>query len=331
MSAVQPPPPRPRRGCLRVIIRLIRWPALLALTLAAAGYIFEAGAARGDQQRYPPLGEHLIIEGREIHIYCVGNGSPTVILEAGVGGFSLSWQRVQPGISRLTRVCSYDRAGMGWSQPSPGPRTPQQIVAELRALLAEAEIEPPYVLVGHGLGGRYALTFAALHPDEISGLILLDTTHLPLESTGAGRLHNWEWMGTAARFGVARLFGPEIATRLEPDTADMPPEMLREMLVLAYKPWHLEVAAAEMKAAPAADDLLSSLMALGDLPLVVMTPERLPETVAGDWQAAYAATAALSTSGRLVMAENSGALIPYARPDLVSSVIRQVVELVRRS
>ncbi len=322
---------QPRR---RLIFRLLRWLVMLIVILGAAGYIFEAGALRRDQERYPPLGEHLVVNDREIHIFCVGTGSPTVILEAGAGLFSLSWQLVQPEVAKMTRVCSYDRAGLGWSQASDRPRTPQTIVAELRALLAEATIPPPYVLVGHAIGGRYARVFAAEYPDEVAGLVLVDASHEDYDArypvVTAEAVPFWNY-GFALQFGLVRLFGPELAARDEPDMAFAPAEDLRVQMLLMYRSYRAEVALAEIVNRNQADAELYAQSSLDDRPLVVLVRGRpMPEAARwAAWQAAQARTAALSTHGEIIVAEGSGAYIPYARPDLVIDAIRRVVAQTR--
>src|ERR671934_2502158 len=128
----------------RIGRRVLSWTgrglaALFALiaVLALAGASYEAIAAAGDARRYPPLGQLVDIGGFRLHIQCVGTGSPTVVLDAGLSGSSLDWSLVQPELGRTTRVCAYDRAGMGWSDPSPQPCTPRQIADELHTLFAQ--------------------------------------------------------------------------------------------------------------------------------------------------------------------------------------------------
>ena len=137
------------RGSGRALAALL---ALIAI-LALAGASYEAIAATGDARHYPPPGTLVDVGGFRLHINCVGTGSPTVVLDAGLGGSSLDWSLVQPELGRSTRVCAYDRAGMGWSDPGPQPRTPGQIARELHTLLTNAGIAGPYVLVGHSLAG----------------------------------------------------------------------------------------------------------------------------------------------------------------------------------
>ena len=112
--------------------------------------------------------------GYSLHIQCVGTGSPTVVLDAGLGGTSLDWNLVQTEIGPTTQVCAYDRAGMGWSDTGPAPRTPGQIARELHTLLTNAGIPGPYVLVGHSAGGKNVRMFALQYPDEVAGMVLVD-------------------------------------------------------------------------------------------------------------------------------------------------------------
>lgn len=126
---------------------------------------------------YPPSGKLIDIGGYRLHLDCAGNKGPTVVLIAGSGDFSFDWGLVQPGISHFARVCSYDRAGFAWSDHGPTPRTMKQEAFELHKLLTAAHIKPPYVLVGHSLGGLIARVYAEHYPREVAGIVLVDATH----------------------------------------------------------------------------------------------------------------------------------------------------------
>jgi pimeloyl-ACP methyl ester carboxylesterase len=139
----------------------------LIVVLAAGGATYEAIKAAGDATRYPARGQLVDLGGNRMHIHCVGQGSPTVVLDAGLGGFSLDWNLVQPELAATTRVCAYDRAGYGWSDPSPQPRTPRQIADELHTLLFTAGVKGPYVLVGHSAAGKHVRLYADLYPQEV--------------------------------------------------------------------------------------------------------------------------------------------------------------------
>ena len=123
------------------------------------------------------------VGGYRKHINCLGQGNPTVILEAGLNDFSIFWARVHPDIAKITRVCVYDRAGYGWSQPSPHPQTSETMMKELHTLLANTQIDTPYVLVGASFGGALVRLYAHGHPDEVAGMVLVDAAHDDLFST----------------------------------------------------------------------------------------------------------------------------------------------------
>ena len=125
--------------------------ALLALLilLGGSGLAYQAISEARDMNQYPPPGQLIDIGGYRLHLYCTGHGDPTVILESGLAGPALQWALVQQELEESTRVCSYDRAGLGWSYIGPSPRTSQQMVNELHALLHNAGVQGPYVLVGH--------------------------------------------------------------------------------------------------------------------------------------------------------------------------------------
>ena len=145
--------------------------------LAVAGAIYQAVATELAERAYPPPGEMIDVGGYSLHINCVGQGTPTVVLDSGLGDFSAQWVRVQREVSGTTRVCAYDRAGMGWSEMGPEPRDAGQITSELHTLLDRAGIEGPYVLVGHSLGGLSMLTYANRYPDEVAGVALVESSH----------------------------------------------------------------------------------------------------------------------------------------------------------
>jgi pimeloyl-ACP methyl ester carboxylesterase len=158
--------------------RLLKFTLLFVIALSAflaiAGATYEGIASARDRRFYPPPGKLVDVGGRKLHIHCIGEGSPAVILDAGFGEPSLYWFRVQPEIAKFTQVCSYDRAGLGWSDASPGPRTARQIAADLDALLTRT-VAPPYILVGHSCGGYWSRVYAAEHRNKVVGLVLVDS------------------------------------------------------------------------------------------------------------------------------------------------------------
>ena len=156
---------------------------LLAFLVAAAGAgaLYQALAGAADARAYPPPGRLVDVGGYRLHIACFGErrpGTPTVVLEDGSAGVgSIDWRPVQALVAPATRVCAYDRAGFGWSDPGPAPRTAGRVTAELHTLLRGAGEEGPYVLAGHSLGGYFNRVYASAHPGEVAGMVLVDASH----------------------------------------------------------------------------------------------------------------------------------------------------------
>ena len=123
-----------------------------------------------------PPGQMVDVGGFRLHALVRGQGTPTVLLEPGLGGFALQYAHIQSAVSAFTRVMAYDRAGQGWSDASPNPRTPANLAGELKTLLGRLDLQPPYVLVGHSFGGLLARFYAGFHPEEVAGVILVDSS-----------------------------------------------------------------------------------------------------------------------------------------------------------
>jgi alpha/beta hydrolase fold len=171
-----------RRITERVLLSLV----ILLFVVAAGSTIFNAIALRYYRALYPPPGKIYSVNGHDMHLYCTGEGSPTIVLDAGLGADSLLWSKVQPELSYTTRVCSYDRAGMGWSTPQPGPRDADNIVSQLHALLGQAGVSGPIVLMGHSIAGLYIRAYATRYPEDVAGLIFIDASS-PLQGPGICR------------------------------------------------------------------------------------------------------------------------------------------------
>lgn len=148
---------------------------LLLLALIGLGYQI-VGMVQ-DRKQSPPPGQLIDVGGYKLHLYCTGEGSPTVILDAMGPGWSVYWSQVQPEIAKVTRVCSYDRAGFGWSDAGRLPRIGRRMAGELHQLLTNGGIAGPYVLVGHSLGGFVARLYRRAHPNDVVGIVLVDAGH----------------------------------------------------------------------------------------------------------------------------------------------------------
>ena len=198
------------------------WPRRIILGLLAFGVIAAVGGAiyerisEARDRRLSPLdGSLFYVGGHKMHIDCTGQGSPAVILESGLGDTYLSWRKVQPQIAQLTRVCSYDRAGIGYSDTGSRPRTSKVMAEELHALLLAAGIAPPYILVGHSLGGYNVRLYASLYRNEVAGMVLVDASHpdqdnrfpLELKNMEGTWLREAEFLEYTMPFGIPRLMG----------------------------------------------------------------------------------------------------------------------------
>lgn len=148
------------------------------LGLIALGTVYEAAGTAYDRRRYPAPGRSIDVGRCRLHLHSQGAGEPTVVLEAGLAATSLSWSYVQPEVAKFTRVCSYDRAGLGWSGTGRAPRTVQAMVAELKLLLHKAGFRGPFILVGHSFGGLLIRAYAAFYPEDVAGLVFVDPVSL---------------------------------------------------------------------------------------------------------------------------------------------------------
>lgn len=288
-----------------------------------------------------PPGDVYWVNGRQMHLHCIGDGAVTVILEAGVGGFSLNWSRVQPEIATYARVCSYDRLGYGWSDPLPGEFNMSIAVDNLHMLLTTAGIEPPYVFVGHSFGGVIARRYLEVYPGAVQGMVLIDAVHpdlvnrIPFYAEALGVQLN----GLALLSGVIRMRMAE-----QENSIVASPETLPDELEDVYAEKILEEKFFETTMAEASylmDDLPSLTLSttLDDMPLVVLAhgiPERnsflgapLNPTLAAEaemtWQQLQRELVTLSTIGRYRVAEESGHNIQFEQPILVIQAVREVV------
>ena len=164
------------RGLKRLAIGLVL--GLIVLVLVGMGY--QAVAADLDKRNFLPPGQMIAVDGHQMHIHCTGQGSPTIILDAGAYSFSTEWYWVQDQLEKTYRVCSYDRAGNGWSEAVPGPRDGLTLVHELHSLLQQAKVAGPYALVGHSLGGVLSPIYASAYPDDVLGIVQVDPA-VPLQ------------------------------------------------------------------------------------------------------------------------------------------------------
>jgi pimeloyl-ACP methyl ester carboxylesterase len=272
---------RPVRRVMRRIGMALLGLIVVLLALAVAGAIYQAIATERAERAYPPPGEMVDVGGYSLHINCVGQGSPTVVLDAALGDFSAQWVRVQREVSGTTRVCAYDRAGMGWSEIGPEPRDAKQITGELHTLLSKADIEGPYVLVGHSFGGMYMQTYAARYPDEVAGVALVDSSTEPDQFSQRSEARDsyepqkqsFAVVPRLVQFGVsllARLGVVRLLFKLDPASPELPPQQRAQIDALTPSTRGVSTTAGEFLT-PTQTRRLGSQGSLGNKPLAVVT------------------------------------------------------------
>lgn len=327
-------------------LSLLFW--ILGLLAVAAIVLLALGARAKTRlkKKFPPTGQMVDIGGYRLHMHVEGKGTPTVVLDAGAGGIGLGWDLVRPAIARVTRVVVYDRAGLGWSDPSPLPRKADVMAEELHTMLINADIAGPYILVGHSLGGPIARQFAAKYPSEVTGLVMVDTAHEQQVKYFPERLVKMvtSMMGM---FTVMKFIGKIGIFALNPNLVPVDdqgklPARTRESsrAAIASSDSHLEAMIAESESVYAA--ATQPVKNLGDLPLTVISHGQLDanavppslgpevrEEYERTWQELQKEITALSTRGRRIVAERSGHNVIFDQPEIVINSILEMVRAVR--
>jgi pimeloyl-ACP methyl ester carboxylesterase len=278
---VEAPAQKPRRSWLS---RLVVGSVGIILFLPMCGLIYQGAATALDKRRHAPPGRLVDIGGRRLHLYCAGTGSPVVVAEAGNLSFSMQWAWVQPTVASFTRVCSYDRAGYGWSDPAPWPPTAGRQAEDLFNLLTVAGERSAFVLVGHSYGAYVVRAFARSHADSVTGVVLVDPAHPSQHDTNRcdpgclpaplladlARIHRV--MPLLARFGVLRALrsGPlDLFSVVKGLPAELRPSILaalsttRHWTTGAAEFHHYDESAADARALPS----------LGSKPLAVVVAD----------------------------------------------------------
>jgi pimeloyl-ACP methyl ester carboxylesterase len=302
--------------------------ALMALVAVGGGYETVSGAL---DEAFPMPGQLIDVGGHSLHLNCRGSGSPTVILEPGAGGISSTLGWITPAVARETRVCVYDRAGRGWSEPADGPQDGAKIATDLHTLLQRGHVPGPYVMAGHSFGGLYVLAFAARYPDEVAGMVLVDSTEpgsaaTPGTSPETESSYDITWRASGLLSSSARLGLPRLVGQL--DFGSLPPGARDEARALIVTPNHVQSTIDEYMRAAASADQAASLRDFGDKPLFVLTAGSGSDA---EWMAAQDDLASLSTNSAhrvvdgaahidLIFEKDDAAVTSQAILDVVSSV-----------
>lgn len=321
--------------------------------LGAAGVVYQMAGAARDRRACPPPGTLVPVGAHRLHVRCDGAGAPTVILDAGIAASSLSWSRVQRQLAPLTRVCSYDRAGLAWSETSGSTRTMPAMVGELRALVDRVGGDPPFVLVGHSFGGMVVRAFARAYPREVAGIVLVDPLH-PEEWCEPTPEQRYRLRGAVflsrvgallARLGVvrvslallsggapgaprrfSRLFGSSAAALLQNivgEVQKLPADVLPSVQAHWSMPRAFHGMRQHLSALPTACAYVArGSDALADVPVIVLSAGRRDPR----WIDADAALARQSSKGRHIVSSESGHWVHLDDPDLVVDAIRDVVD-----
>ncbi len=322
------------RKFVNFLKRSIIFLTVLVLVLTITGMVYQTAGSESDRRNFPAPGNLIDVGGFKMHIHCVGEGSPTVILETLSGGTSSYWGWIQPEAAKETRVCVYDRAGRGWSEPDPEPLSLGRTVRNLHTLLMNANVDGPFVLVGHSIGGIYMRQFAAEHPDRVAGMVLVDASH-PYQYDRYPEMldGNESYMRIAklfpviARLGVGHLY---FALGGEMDFAEMKEPQKSELKVMWSSPEYFKSMYAEDMARISIFADAEKLGALGDLPLIVLTQGN--DSASSGWIALQNELAGLSTDSLHITVDGATHASLAFNPDhakAVSDAILKVVDVIR--
>ncbi len=329
----------------------------LSLATSAPAFAAEKTTVLVDDPAYTRAQQLVEVEpGRRLNLYCTGKGSPTVIFDSGVTGETVGWALVQPEIAKHTRACSYDRAGVGFSDPGTRTGTSANIVDDMHKMLAAAGIAPPYVLVGHSYGGMNVRLYKDHYPSEVIGMVLVDPSHEDWTETALKldlrqrpyeqRYSDFETMWQGERECVfAAAAGFVKGSKLYEQCISEPDPRLSDAINEAYLKTHLSLAYQQAGLTEdenlhfvSSDQLRAARIWYGDMPLIVLAAGDRPGKRANEPQAHRTAInqiyvvlfdqlAALSSRGVNRIVPNTGHDIPMTQPVAVSSAILEVIDM----
>jgi pimeloyl-ACP methyl ester carboxylesterase len=287
----------------------------LLILAAAIGATHQWIATRRDLAATPPPGRLVDIGGHRLHLWCSGAGSPAVVLESGLGGASFDWGYVQPAVAAFTKVCSYDRAGMGYSDPGPFPRTTRRVAEELAHLVDRARMNEPLILVGASIGGLMVRLFASEREQRVAGLVLVDASH---EDQTMDLPAIAPFVPILSSLGVFRMldvsFGPELDA--------LAPSVQRFARATAFRASTYQAAASEGMSLPTSAAQVKASRRKLSIPVIVITAGRGSDD---RWRELQRDQVGLSSQACQMFAEQSGHAIPLRQPDAVVKASRAVV------
>jgi pimeloyl-ACP methyl ester carboxylesterase len=307
----------------------------LTAGLILLGMLYEWSSARRDKQKYAPPGELVNVGEHRLHIHCLGKDQdgPVVVFESGSGSSGIDWTLVQQEVAYFAPACAYDRAGYGWSESVANPRTLEVTADELHTLLVNAGINGPYILVGHAFGGFIVRMFAARFPDDVTGIVLVDSSHpktfAPASYNFKGELKRLQRVAIARRLGLIRLFGKKIFWHMR---------AFPDALHSAYIAINMRNSTAVRgEVQPLAEKGVQLPDSLGDLPLTIVSRSivtKYDDTISStsqEWQEQQQELAALSSNSIHIIAEKGGRFVHIDQPGIVVDAIEQMVEAIRQA
>lgn len=337
--------PQKRGGCLWMGLRILGILIIVVIGLGLVGLVYESRVEARVLAQYPAPGQVVEIDGRKTHIHCMGEGKPTIILDAGQGGWSSDWSEIMPELSRSHRVCAYDRAGYGWSEPAQDARSPQQAADDLLALLTASQVEAPYVLVAFSHSGLANRLLAAQQPDLVAGMVLIDpATEFDNEIMSAELMQQqrsavglFQGFTLFARLGLVRWLGAQSMAGYAPFIATQAATPEIYYTFVADPQWW---STSTQEFASRLDDThLARVRDHGqirDIPLIIVGAETLDSTGNSAIQELQTirnerlrTLAAQSSKGEFIVAEKSTHNVLTDRPDVVIDAILRVAQSAR--
>lgn len=336
---------------MKWIKRIFLGGVIFLIILVGIGWASQAILSEVAARKYSPPGRLIDVGEHKLHLYCSGSGSPSVILDTGLGLPASSFGPLQRELAKTTRVCSYDRAGYGFSEPGPSPRTSKQVVSELRALLTNAHEEGPFILVGHSLGGVNVRLYQHLFPRDVAGLILLDAGAEEVLDSPVWEIFYSQFAPIESDRGL--LLGramisvgvPRFASLFAPDfmkSNAFYPEEKRAIRALTVSTKNLNAALNEGHVIKQVFiDIKNNCGHMNNTPLAVIAAGKLEglEFIAGskekadalkaEWLRFQINLAKLSTRSKFLIAEHSGHGIPFEQPEIVVETARQMIQELR--
>ena len=330
---------------------------LFLAALIAAGVAYQAVGAYLDRRRFPAPGRLIRIGSSTLHLHEQGTGAPAVILEAGIAGSSLGWALVQPKLAEFTRVCSYDRAGLGWSTACSAPRTVHQMISELSMLLSCGGVRSPFILAGHSFGALLVRAYANLEPEQVAGLVLVDPVSLQSWAQCSANDRRQLMLGAKlsrrgallARIGLVRAAlkalasgnrtipklvarstagrGRDTMERLIGEVQKLPPSLWPVISSHWSRPKCFNAMAAYLSSLPENAQTALQMPIPPDIPLIILSAANATE----DELRERDSWAQQSKRGQHIRVPESGHWIQLERPDLVVAAVRELVEQNRRA